>query len=85
MPPEAHDHANCRALCARPSELNDRELPPAERRRLEGHLRACLHCQVCAATLSRTVDLCRSLEPIPVSADLTRRLQELARQLAVQR
>jgi len=83
MPPEAHDHANCRALFARLSELIDRELPPAERRRLEGHLRACLHCRVCAATLRRTVDLCRSLEPAPVSAELTRRLGELVRQLAV--
>jgi anti-sigma factor RsiW len=83
MPPEAHDHANCRALFARLSELIDGELTAAERRRFEGHLQACLHCGVCAATLRRTVDLCRSLEPAPLSAELTRRLGELVQQLAV--
>jgi anti-sigma factor RsiW len=81
MPSEPHDHDTCLALFARLSEFIDRELPPMESRRFERHLRACLHCQVCAETLRRTVDLCRRAGESPMSAELARRLQRMVRQL----
>jgi anti-sigma factor RsiW len=81
MPPEPHDHEVCRALFARLSELIDRELTPAQSRRFERHLRACRHCQVCAETLRRTVELCRRAGESPVSGGLARRLQAMARRL----
>ncbi len=40
------------------SEYIDRELDPAERRRIEEHVDQCLACFACLQTLRQTVALC---------------------------
>jgi anti-sigma factor RsiW len=75
-----HDHEQCIALFEKLSEYLDNELDNATAQTIRAHLDACKPCQVCLATLKRTVSLCHTLKESPVPKDLSRRLQELIRQ-----
>jgi anti-sigma factor RsiW len=72
-----HDHKQCRALFEKLSEYLDNELDSAAAQAIKAHLDACKPCQVCVATLKRTVSLCRAVGNTPVPEDLSRRLLEL--------
>lgn len=74
-----HDHKQCIALFEKLSEYLDNELDNETAQAIKAHLDACKPCQVCLATLKRTVSLCHALKDSPVPKDLTRHLQELLR------
>lgn len=81
-----HDHRRCLELSRRISAYLDGELDASERRSVEEHLAACLACACCAATLKRTVELCRRAAPQPLPEPFARRLDGLlARLLAAPR
>jgi anti-sigma factor RsiW len=60
MTAPARPSARCRALLLDLSRYVDGDLPPARRRRLERHIRACTCCGAMAARLRRTMALCRA-------------------------
>jgi anti-sigma factor RsiW len=72
-----HDHEECKALFARLSEYLDNELDSATRQSIKAHLDQCKPCQVCLATLKRTVSLCRAVKDAPIPDSLSRRLRKL--------
>jgi len=80
MPPESHDHRQCRELFARMSEFIDRELDEATHARLMRHLHACGQCHVCHQTLKRTVAICQqaqAAESAALPADFAQRIMAL--------
>jgi anti-sigma factor RsiW len=74
-----HDHKQCMALFAKLSEYIDNELDTATARTISEHLDHCKPCQVCLATLKRTVLLCRSASGTDLSVPdgLARRLRSI--------
>ena len=75
-----HDHRKCRALFAKLSEYIDGELDQVSYSSIETHLAQCKPCQACLGTLTRTVDLCRGMEPAAAPELLSHRLRELIAQ-----
>lgn len=72
-----HDPKQCRSLFARLSEYLDNELDPATSRTIREHLDQCKPCQVCLATLKRTVLICKAARDVPVPDRLASRLRKL--------
>jgi anti-sigma factor RsiW len=72
-----HNPKNCQALFAKLSEYLDNELDPATARHIKAHLDQCKPCQVCLATLKRTVQLCGAAKNVPVPDRLAQRLRKL--------
>jgi anti-sigma factor RsiW len=58
---------HCRVLLERLSAYIDRDLPPADCRRLDAHARRCPRCATVIAELRETVSLCRRAagKPLP--------------------
>jgi len=52
-----HDHAHCRDLAARLSELVDGELPDELRREIEAHIGDCADCERFVESLRRVREL----------------------------
>ncbi len=67
----------CRELFARLSEYLDGELPPGLCDEIHRHLQACTPCEAFAATLRRTIDLCRALPAAPLDEHLRAELKAL--------
>lgn len=69
----------CRAAVQLMSDYLDGALPPAARRRLEGHLAACPHCSEYLAQLRVTVDALGHVEPDDLSEEALDELVDLYR------
>ena len=76
-----NSHPQCRTFFAKLSEYIDNELDGNTCRSLEAHLRDCPPCQVCVATLKRTIALCRAAESSTLPESVVRRLRDMVLQL----
>ena len=81
MPESTHPHKSCLDLFNKLSEYLDNELEASVCRSIERHLADCQACQVCVATLKRTMALCRESASAPVPKEMSKRLKDLIRQL----
>jgi anti-sigma factor RsiW len=61
MNKEKHNKAECLEMFARLSEYIDNELDEITCRDIERHMADCKPCQVCLATLKRTIQLCKNM------------------------
>ncbi len=77
MTEHQHSHTKCLQLFARMSEYIDNELDEATCREIERHISTCAPCQVCLATLKRTITLCKHLQEQPVPKDLRANLKRI--------
>jgi anti-sigma factor RsiW len=81
MSDDTHTPERCKALFEKMSEYLDNELDQDARNAIEEHLKQCRPCQVCLATLNRTVSLLKNLDSAPIPEGFSRRLEKLFRQL----
>jgi len=70
-----HGEESCKDVLAMLSDYLDFELPPEACEQIENHLAGCSPCEEFAASLRRTVDLCRGFQP----SDMPKPLSEQAR------
>lgn len=77
MDENTHNHSECIKMFARLSEYIDNELDEITCRNIEKHMADCSPCQVCLATLKRTVAFCRNMEQKPVPRDFSFKLKRL--------
>lgn len=61
--PSPESAPDCRSIMELLSEYLDLELPPDACRQIEQHLSGCHPCEEFAASLRKTVELCRRYEP----------------------
>jgi len=64
------------------SEYIDNELDAVTCEEIERHMKACIQCQVCLATLRRVIDLCKNMRPEPVPEAFSSRLKTLTSKLS---
>jgi RNA polymerase sigma-70 factor (ECF subfamily) len=64
-------------MFARLSEYIDNELDEITCRDIERHIANCPPCQVCLATLKRTVAICENLKDQPVPKDFSKKLKDM--------
>ena len=79
-----HKHDNpshCVEMFEKLSEYIDGEVDINTCEEIEKHIDACVACQICLATLKRTVKLCKEVEQSPVPADVSKRIQALIKGL----
>lgn len=72
-----HDHEMCKAYFARLSEFIDRELPDADCKAIEEHLKNCECCSACLETLRKTIELCANMKDRPVPHELAYKIKRL--------
>jgi anti-sigma factor RsiW len=72
-----HDKIECLKMFARLSEYIDNELDEMTCRDIERHMADCPPCQICLATLNRTVILCQKMKDQPVPQTLSSKLKRL--------
>lgn len=72
-----HSHSECKKMFAMLSEYIDKELDEITCKDIETHMAGCPPCQVCLATLKRTVALCKHLEARPVPKDFSLKLKKI--------
>ena len=71
--------ADCNEIVAMLSEYLDRDLPPETCSAIDAHLRSCPNCESAAASLRRTVAMCRQFRaedrPGPLPPDKRQELR----------
>ncbi|MBP1633626.1 MAG: hypothetical protein H6Q10_200 [Acidobacteria bacterium] len=72
---------HCERLLERLSRYMDGDLPDADRRRIEEHLRGCPECEEVLHSLEHTVDLCREEGRPDLPPDLRARALDRVHQL----
>ncbi len=72
-----HDKKECFEMFARLSEYLDNELDEITCRDIERHMSHCPPCQVCLATLKRTVTLCKNMQNQAVPKELSAKLKQM--------
>ena len=82
MTHDTHDPEKCRLMFEKLSEYIDNELDEVTCSEIERHMKACINCQVCLATLKRVIDLCKNMKPEPVPQAFSSRLKELTLKLS---
>ena len=82
MTHETHDPEKCRLMFEKLSEYIDNELDEVTCDEIERHMKDCINCQVCLATLKRVIDLCKNVRPEPVPQAFSSRLKELTLKLS---
>jgi len=65
-----HDDARCKEVFALLSDYLNLELPPEACQEVESHIAGCAPCVEFAASLRKTVELCRQYEPSELPAPL---------------
>jgi len=68
-------------MFARLSEYIDNELDEITCRDIERHMASCKPCQVCLATLKRTVKLCENMKDQPLPQDFSLKLKHFIENL----
>lgn len=81
MTDEKHNHSECLKMFSKLSEYIDNELDEITCRDIERHMANCAPCQICLATLKRTVAICRNMEDQPVPKDFSAKLKRVIDEL----
>ena len=69
-------------MFAKLSEYLDQELDEISCHEIEKHAQNCQACETCLATLRRTIELCKQLEPTPpIPKSVSNRLKQMITEL----
>jgi anti-sigma factor RsiW len=75
---EPHPHHQCIEMFAKLSEYLDQELDDISCHEIEKHAQTCQACEVCLATLRRTIALCKQMAPTPpIPTSVSSRLKQM--------
>lgn len=77
MTNEAHNPQHCLEMFKKLSEYIDGELDTLTCKELEEHVKECVACKSCLATLKKTVNICHEMGTNPVPAEVSQRLKAM--------
>jgi len=77
MADDIHNPQHCLEMFKKLSEYIDGELDTLTCKELEEHVKECVTCKSCLATLKKTVNICREMDTNPVPAEVSQRLKAM--------
>ena len=75
------DISHCLDMFEKLSEYIDGEVDASTCNEIEKHIDNCVSCKICLATLKQTVSLCKEVKQSPVPADVSKRINQLIKDL----
>jgi anti-sigma factor RsiW len=77
MKKQDHTHKKCISIFKKLSEYIDGELDEKAYKKMQGHIKECVKCEVCLETLRRTVQLCGNMKMKRIPERLKERLRSM--------